>query len=76
MIYCNPVPIAAACLLGKEVVNDALKTIFLAIIDLIKYNKDLILNFGFATIRIANKGLKIIFSNDYKGTCRDKTIEN
>ena len=76
MIYCNPVPIAAACLLGKEVVNDALNTIFLAIIDLIKYNKDLILNFGFATIRICNKGLKVVFSNDYKSTCKDKTIEN
>ena len=76
MIYCNPVPIAAACLLGKEVVNDALNTLFLAIIDLIKYNRDLVLNFGFATIRIANRGLKIIFSNDYKSTCQDKTIEN
>jgi len=31
MIYCNPVPIAAACLLGKDVVQDALTTIFLAI---------------------------------------------
>ena len=76
MIYCNPVPIAAACLLGKEVVSDALKTIFLAIIDLIKYNKDLLLNFGFASIRIANRGLKVVFSQDYKGSCKDKTIEN
>jgi hypothetical protein len=43
MIYCNPVPIAAACLLGKDVVQDALNTIFLAIQDLIKYNKDIVL---------------------------------
>lgn len=57
-IYCNPVPIAAATLLGKEVVNDALNTIFLAIIDLIKYNKDINLNFGFARISIVNRGLK------------------
>lgn len=38
MIYCNPVPIAAACLLGKDVVADALRTIFLAVQDLVKYN--------------------------------------
>jgi len=31
MIYCNPVPIAAACLLGADVVTSALNTIFLAI---------------------------------------------
>ncbi len=43
MIYCNPVPIAAACLLGKDVVQDALTTIFLAIQDLVKYNKDIVL---------------------------------
>jgi hypothetical protein len=44
--------------LGKEVVNDALNTIFLAIIDLIKYNKDINLNFGFARVSIVNRGLK------------------
>ncbi len=76
MIYCNPVPIAAACLLGKEVVTDALNTIFLAITDLIKYNKDLSLNFGFARINIVNRGLKVAFSQDYRSTCADKTVEN
>ena len=69
MIYCNPVPIAAACLLGKEVVTDALSTIFLAIVDLIKYNRDLSLNFGFARITIANRGLKVIFAENYKHQC-------
>ena len=76
MIYCNPVPIAAACLLGKEVVTDALNTIFLAIVDLIKYNRNLSLNFGFARISINNRGLKVNFSSDYKCSCADKTIEN
>lgn len=50
MIYCNPVPIAAACLLGKDVVTDALNTIFLAIRDLVKYDKDLLLQFNFGNI--------------------------
>jgi len=65
-IYCNPVPIAAACSLGKEVVSDALNTLFLAFADLIKYNKDLTLNFGFARIGITDRGLKVTFSNDFK----------
>ncbi len=72
MIYCNPVPIAAACLLGKEVVSDALNTIFLAIVDLIKYNKNLHLNLGFARISIVNRGLKINFASDYAESCVDK----
>jgi nucleoid DNA-binding protein len=76
MIYCNPVPISAACLLGKEIVNDALNTIFLAIVDLIKYNRDINLNFGFARISIVNRGLRVTFANDYKTTCVDKTFEN
>lgn len=68
MIYCNPVPIAAATLLGKEVVNDALNTIFLAIVDLIKYNRDLNLNFGFARISIVNRGLKVTFAQDFSSS--------
>lgn len=41
MIYCNPVPIASACLLGADVVADAMSTFFTAITDLVKYGKDL-----------------------------------
>lgn len=36
-IYCNPVPIAAACFLGKEVVESTLNALFSAVIDLTKY---------------------------------------
>lgn len=65
MIYCNPVPIASACLLGKDVVTDVLNTLFLAIIDLVKYGKDINLQFGFCAINITNKNLKITFSNSF-----------
>ena len=75
MIYCNPVPIAAACLLGKDVVTDALNTIFLAIVDLIKYNRDLNINFGFARVRISNRGLKVVYATDFNGSCGDKQFE-
>jgi hypothetical protein len=61
MIYCNPVPIAAACLLGKDVVQDALQTIFLAIQDLVKYNRDIVLQFNFACVSIVGRSLKTLF---------------
>lgn len=59
MIYCNPVPIASACLLGSDVVRDAMKTLFLAFTDLVKYDKDISLPFGFCQIRIQNKNLRV-----------------
>lgn len=65
MIYCNAVPIASACLLGKDVVTDALNTIFLAIIDLVKYGKDINLQLGFCAIRITGKNLYINFSSNF-----------
>jgi hypothetical protein len=57
------------------VVNDALNTIFLAIVDLIKYSKDINLNFGFARLTIKNRGLKVTFTQDYQSNCADKQIE-
>lgn len=74
-IFCNAVPIAAAALLGKEVVSDALNTLFLAFADLIKYNRDLNLNFGFARVSIVDRGLKVVFAKDFKVSCVDKQIE-
>ena len=65
MIYCNPVPIAAACLLGQDVVTDALSTIFLAIVDLIKLGKNIDLAFGFCNVRIFNKNLNVVFADQF-----------
>ena len=48
-------------MLGTDVVTDALKTIFLAVRDLIRYDKDLDLAFGFANVRITNKSLATTF---------------
>jgi hypothetical protein len=59
------VPIAAACLLGKDVVTDALNTLFLAFTDLVKYNRDLNLQFGFAAIRIQGKALNVVFAKSF-----------
>ena len=76
MIYCNPVPIAAACLLGKDVVTDALNTLFLAIIDLVKYGKDINLQFGFCAIRITGKNLKTTFGSNFIESIQNKHFEN
>ena len=55
MIYANPVPIAAACQMGKDVVEDTLRTIFLAIKDMLKFDNNIVLQFGFANINFVNK---------------------
>ena len=67
-IYANPVPVAAAAMLGKDVVCDALNTIFLAIVDLIKLGRNIDLAFGFANIRIVNRGLSVSFKEDLSTT--------
>jgi len=63
-IYANPVPVAAAACLGKDVVTDALNTIFLAIQDLIKLDRDINLAFGFCNVRITGRNLSVVFAND------------
>lgn len=76
MIYCNPVPIAAACLLGQDVVTDALRTIFLAIQDLVKYGKNVDLAFGFCNVRIINKNLNVVFSTSLIESVQENIFEN
>ena len=55
---------AAAACLGTDVVTDALNTRFLAIQDLIKYDKNIDLAFGFCNVRIMNRDLRVVFKND------------
>jgi hypothetical protein len=67
-IYANPVPVAAAAMLGVDVVTDALNTIFLAIKDLIKYDRNIDLAFGFCNVRCINKRLNTTFRDDLSRT--------
>jgi len=76
MIYCNPVPIAASCYLGKAVVQEALDQFFHAIIDLVKYGRDIELRFGFANVHIQNKTLKAVFKPEFKTLVNDKKYES
>ena len=75
MIYANPVPIAIACQLGKEVVDDTLKTIFLAIKDMIKFENNLLLQFGFANVSFVNRNLKTVFADFLTREIKDKEFE-
>ena len=75
MIYANPVPIAAACQMGKDVVDDTLKTIFLALKDLIKFDYNIILQFGFANITFVNKNMKVKFADFLTHEIKDKGFE-
>lgn len=76
MIYCNPVPIASACLLGADVVKSVLNTLFLAIVDLVKYDQNLDLPFGFCNIKVVNKALKAYFHCDFHTTVKEKDFEH
>jgi len=75
-IYANPVPVAAAAMMGVDVVKDALFTIILAIKDLIKDNRDVDLAFGFANVRCSNRNLTAVFRKDLSKTIGSAKFEN
>ena len=75
-IYANPVPVAAAACLGVDVVTDGLNTLFLAIQDLIKYDKDIDLAFGFCNVRFLSRNLKVVFLKDLHQTIGSAQFEN
>jgi len=58
MIYCNPIPIANSCMLGKEIVLSVHLSYIQAIIDLTTLGYSLDLNFGFIRISINNRNIR------------------
>jgi hypothetical protein len=61
--------------MGKEVVEDTLRTIFLAIQDMIKYEYNLLLQFGFANISMVNRNLKVTFAEFLTREVKEKEFE-
>lgn len=55
---------------------DALRTLWLAIKDLIKYDKNIDLAFGFANVRIINKNLTVCFLPELSDHIGAPTFEN
>ena len=76
MIFCNPVPIAQACSLDKNLIRDAHKAIFSAIKDLTKLGRTLHIQFNFAVVIINNMSLQTQFNKDFSTRVNDKTFEN
>lgn len=64
MTYCNPIPIAAACYMHKNVIQDALNAIFSAVYDLIDIGKNVTLKTGFCNIYFVDKNLTYSFSSE------------
>lgn len=63
-IYANPVPVANGACMGTDVTKDALNTLFRAIVDLIKYDKNVDLAMGFCNVRMVGKTLSVVFRQD------------
>lgn len=76
MIYCNAFPIAQSVSVQTPVVKDALDAIWAAIIDLIKYGKDIDLNFGFCRINIIDKNLKYRFKAGFEKNVKGNKFED
>jgi nucleoid DNA-binding protein len=71
MTYCNSIPIAAACFLSKNVVEDALNAIFAAVFDLVNVGKNVVLKTGFCNIYFMDKNLTYSFAPEIS-----KTVSN
>lgn len=76
MIYCNPYPISAACMVPKDVVKDGLEAIWAAIIHLIRADHDIDLNFQFCRIVIADRNLKVRFRSGFDKQIKAKDFED
>ena len=75
-IYANPVPVAAAAMLGVDVVKDALSTLFLAIRDLINFDKNIDLAFGFCNVRFNGRNMRFVFLDNLVKTVGHAKFEN
>ena len=71
MTYSNPIPIAAACYLHKNVVSDTLDAIFTAVYDLITMGKNVMIKFGFVNICFFDKNLTYTYAPEVS-----KTMQN
>ena len=75
MIFCNPVPIAHSCYLGKNIVQDAHRAIFKAVRDLTNQGRNLELRFNFCVIRVLNRSLSVQFNPNFTQSINDKGYE-
>lgn len=75
MVFVNPVPIAHAAQMGPDVVKDCMAAIFGAVEDLIKQDKDISLQMGFANLRFTNRALRVHFADYLSKELASKEME-
>jgi hypothetical protein len=63
-------------MLGVDVVKDALATLFLAVTDLVKHDRDVDLAWGFSNVRCTHRNLTTVFSGDLSRTIGNAQFEN
>lgn len=63
-------------MLGVDVVKDALATLFLAVQDLVKHNKNIDLAWGFANVRCTGRNLSTVFASELSGSIGSAQFEN
>lgn len=61
--------------MGTDVVRDALNTIFLAVEDLIKYDRNISLQLGFANVQFCNRNLRTYFADYMSKELSEKEFE-
>lgn len=76
MIYCNPVPIAAACYLAKDVVSDCIGAFVKAVNDLTKLGHSMRINLDFVTLNITNKSLSHKFQPAFESQLNQSGFEH
>eukprot|EP00825_Cyclidium_porcatum_P017121 TRINITY_DN19943_c0_g1_i2.p1 TRINITY_DN19943_c0_g1~~TRINITY_DN19943_c0_g1_i2.p1 ORF type:complete len:347 (-),score=70.51 TRINITY_DN19943_c0_g1_i2:105-1145(-) len=72
---CNIIDIARQSNLPKKMVESAVTNLAKGICDLVKLSKNIVLNFGFCQIKIANKALKYQFSQEFCSQINDNSFE-
>ncbi|CAG9321571.1 unnamed protein product [Blepharisma stoltei] len=75
MIFCNPVPIAQACYIDKNVVVDTHRAIFSAIKELATAGRSITIPFNFAVIIISNLTLETRFNQNFAQNTNSKYYE-
>jgi hypothetical protein len=65
MIFCNPTPIALACYLSRELVEDIIRNFIHAVIDLAELGHSLAIGLGVCTVLIENRNLKYRFQEAF-----------
>jgi len=76
MVFCNPVPVAAACYLGKEVVASAIQAFIEAVGNLTQLGYNLDIDFGFCKVKINNRNLSYNYKTDFNQGLNQTSFES